>query len=214
MQSATRPAPLAPWTIIIDELLAGAGDEDSLLWRAARVFGLVGRFGLLRARADMAIEDMAGQVLLQIGLGVELEDHAHVVSGHAGDVGVADLGIVDAHGQGDVLGLGLERLADGLEMLAEQVRGQGLFVDRGVQEGKTAEGKALAAALTRQTALVVRLPRSTAIIWSRFRPIALSKNGRPMHVTYTLHSFVVTPQVASTFPQGLRGAALPAQPSG
>src|ERR1035437_1926219 len=32
-------------------------------------------------------------------------------------------------------------------MLGEKLRGQGLLVDRGVQEGKTAEGKALAAAL-------------------------------------------------------------------
>ena len=90
----------------------------------------------------MAIEDMAGQVLLQIGLGIELEDLAHVADGHEREVRVADLGVVDAHGQANMPGRRLERLGDGLEVLAKQVRGQALLIDGGVQQSKPIEGKA------------------------------------------------------------------------
>ena len=109
--------------------------------------GLAVRRGWRGLRAHMAIEHVAGEVLLEIVLGIELKDHAHVAERHRGEVGVADLGIVNACGEGDVFGGGPDGLGDGLEMLAEQIRGQVLFVDRGVQQRKAAEGKALAAAL-------------------------------------------------------------------
>jgi len=94
----------------------------------------------------VAIEDVAGEVLLQIGLGIELKDHSHVRDRHPRNIRVADVGIVDADGQRDSPGRRLERLVEGLEMLAQQVRGQALLVDRGIQEGKTTEGESRAAA--------------------------------------------------------------------
>ena len=91
---------------------------------------------------------MAGEVLLEIGLGVELEHLAHVVDRHAGHVGVADQRIVDAHGQGDdTWSWAASAWVTAFRCSVEHFGGERLFVNGRVQQGIAAQGKALAAAL-------------------------------------------------------------------
>ena len=144
-----QPGAFGPRHKIVNELGPGGGHQDLLLLQArGGLFSLLSPFRRLRRLgAQVAVEDVAGQILLEVGLGVELKQQAHVGDGHAGQVGMADRRIGVAHGERDMLCLGLKALLDGLKMLAEQIPGHRLLVDWRVEQDKTAKGQALAAAL-------------------------------------------------------------------
>lgn len=98
-------------------------------------------------RNDEAIEHVSRQILLQIILAVVLQDLAHVANRHLGQVGVTDDRVSHPHRQTHTAGFGVERLAYGLEVLAEQIGREALFVNGRIQQHIRGQNVAFAFAL-------------------------------------------------------------------
>jgi hypothetical protein len=75
--------------------------------------------GLLRTHRDVAIEDMAGKVLLEISLGIQFEKQTHVRQWHTRDLGMTDMDIVNPRGERNIPRRRLKSLMDGLEVFRE-----------------------------------------------------------------------------------------------
>ena len=133
-----QPRPPGALDIIVHELFPGARDEHPLLWRPRRAFQRVRRFELVVVRQEVAIKDVVGQFLLQIGPRAVFQYQPQILHWHTGHLRVPQQRIVAPQRQSHILGLGMQRLRHRLQMLGEQVHRK-YFIENGrIQQGVTA----------------------------------------------------------------------------
>ncbi len=133
--------------------------------------------GCLDARRDdVAVKHMVGQILLQVIFVVHLQDMPHLIQRNLRQFHLAHHGVSQADGHGNIFGWAAQRFGNGMKMVA-QLFGRNFFVEDGrVQQGIPRE-RENSPRRSSKTALVVRLPKSTEMIWARFFLEVPFKNG-------------------------------------